>query len=96
MDSNKLEGKDFITIGIFTAIWFVIEFAFGMLGYIHPFIVAAYVIILPLVGSIPMMLFYTKAQKFGMISIMSVLIAIIMFLKVLLSLMEKNIRAGIA
>ncbi len=80
MNSNKLEVKDFITIGIFTAIWFVIEFAFGMLGYIHPFIVAAYVIILPLVGSIPMMLFYTKAQKFGMISIMSVLIAIIMFL----------------
>lgn len=79
MNSNKLTAKDFITIGIFTAIWFVVEFACGMLGYIHPYVVASYVIILPLVGAVPMMLFYTKVEKFGMLSIMSVLIAIIMF-----------------
>ena len=68
-NSNKLKAKDFITVGIFTAIIFVVEFACGMLGYIHPFIVASYVIMVPLVGSIPMMLFYTKVQKFGMITI---------------------------
>lgn len=79
MNTSKLQAKDFITIGIFTAIWFVVEFACGMLGYIHPYIVASYVILLPLVGAVPMMLFYTKVDKFGMISIMSVLIAIIMF-----------------
>lgn len=78
-NTNKLKPKDFINIGIFTAIWFVVEFACGMLGYIHPYIVAGYVILLPLIGAIPMMLFYTKVEKFGMISIMSVLIAIIMF-----------------
>jgi energy-coupling factor transport system substrate-specific component len=77
--SNRLKAKDFITVGIFTAIIFVVEFACGMLGYIHPFIVASYVVMIPLVGAIPMMLFYTKVQKFGMITIMSVLIAIIMF-----------------
>ncbi|MCR5049321.1 MAG: MptD family putative ECF transporter S component [Saccharofermentans sp.] len=78
-NSNKLKAKDFITVGIFTAIVFVIEFACGMLGYIHPYIVASYVVMIPLVGAIPMMLFYTKVNKFGMITIMSVLIAIIMF-----------------
>ena len=77
--SNRLKAKDFITVGIFTAIIFVVEFACGMLGYIHPFIVASYVVMIPLVGAIPMMLFYTKVQKFGMITIMSILIAIIMF-----------------
>ena len=77
--SNKLKAKDFITVGIFTAIILVVEFACGMLGYIHPFIVASYVVMIPLVGAIPMMLFYTKVQKFGMITIMSILIAIIMF-----------------
>ena len=76
---NKLKAKDFITVGIFTALLFVVEFACGILGYIHPYIVASYVIMIPIVGSIPMMLFYTKVKKFGMISIMSVLIAIIMF-----------------
>ena len=78
-NSNKLQAKDFITIGIFTALLFVVEFACGMLGFIHPYIVASYVVMIPLVGSIPMMLFYTKVEKFGMISIMSVLLAIIMF-----------------
>ena len=78
--SKKLKAKDFITIGIFTAILFAVEFAFGMLGYIHPFIVASYVVILPLASGIPMMLFYTKVEKFGMITIVSVLMAIIMFI----------------
>ena len=77
--SNRLKAKDFITVGIFTAIILVVEFACGMLGYIHPFIVASYVIMISLVGAIPMMLFYTKVQKFGMITIMSILIAIMMF-----------------
>ena len=77
--SNRLKAKDFITIGIFAAILFAVEFAFGMFGYIHPYIVAAYVVILPLVSGIPMMLFYTKVEKFGMITILSVLLAIIMF-----------------
>lgn len=79
MNSKKLVAKDFITVGIFTAILIVVEFLCGMLGYIHPYIVASYVVMIPLVGAIPMMLFYTKIEKFGMITIMSVLIAIIMF-----------------
>ena len=78
--SKKLKAKDFITVGIFAAILFAVEFAFGMLGYIHPYIVAAYVIILPLASGIPMMLFYTKVEKFGMITILSILLAIIMFI----------------
>jgi len=79
MNEKKLQAKDFITIGIFTALLFVVEFACGMLGFIHPYIVAAFVVLIPLVGSVPMMLFYTKIEKFGMLSIMSVLLAIIMF-----------------
>lgn len=77
--NKKLNVKDFITVGIFTAILLAVEFACGMLGYIHPYIVASYVVMIPLVGAIPMMLFYTKVEKFGMITTMSVLIAILMF-----------------
>ncbi len=79
MNTKKLTAKDFITVGIFTALLFIVEFACGMLGFIHPYIVASYVVIIPVVGSIPMMLFYTKTEKFGMLTIMSVIIAIIMF-----------------
>ncbi len=80
MEKKKLTAKDFITVGIFTAIILVVEFACGILGYIHPYIVASYVVMIPLAGSIPMMLFYSKVEKFGMITIMSILIAIMMFL----------------
>ena len=59
MNSKKLNAKDFITVGIFTAITFAIEMALGMLGYLHPYIIASYVVFLPLVQGIPMMLFYT-------------------------------------
>jgi len=79
MESKKLTPKDFITVGIFTAILLVVEFACGILGYIHPYIVASYVVMIPLAGSIPMMLFYSKVEKFGMITIMSIIIAIMMF-----------------
>ncbi|SEL09652.1 MptD family putative ECF transporter S component [Ruminococcus albus] len=79
MKEKKLKPKDFITVGIFTALLFVVEFACGMLGFIHPYVVASYVVLIPIVGSIPMMLFYTKVEKFGMITLMSVLVAIIMF-----------------
>ncbi len=79
MNENKLNAKDFITVGIFTALIFVVEYACGMLGFIHPYFIASYVVLIPIVGSIPMMLFYTKVEKFGMITIMSVIIAIIMF-----------------
>ena len=33
---KKLKGKDLFTIGIFSAIYFVINFAFMLLGGIHP------------------------------------------------------------
>ncbi len=79
MNTKKLNAKDYITVGIFTVLLFVVEFACGMLGFIHPYIVASYVVMIPIVGAIPMMLFYSKVDKFGMITIMSVLIAIIMF-----------------
>lgn len=79
MNTKKLNAKDYITVGIFTALLFVVEFACGMLGFIHPYVVASYVVMIPIVGAIPMMLFYSKVEKFGMITIMSILIAIIMF-----------------
>lgn len=44
MDKKKLNAKDFINIGIFTVIYFVMFFITGMMGYIPIFAV-----IIPLV-----------------------------------------------
>lgn len=71
--SNKLQAKDLINVGIFTAIYFVVMFAVMMLGYI-PVFIPLLAVLIPLVGGIPFMLFLTKVKKFGMMLIMVILI----------------------
>lgn len=40
MNQNKLQARDFITIGIFTAILWVVQMVIMYLGFLSPFIVA--------------------------------------------------------
>ncbi|MBN2049111.1 MAG: MptD family putative ECF transporter S component [Spirochaetales bacterium] len=75
---KKMNVKDLINIGLFTAIYVIVTFAFGMTGYIPIFMV-----LLPFLISfgagIPFMLFLTKVKKFGMVSIMGALLTLVMF-----------------
>ena len=76
---NRLQGKDLINIGIFTAIYFIVIFAAASIGFI-PIFIPLISVIVPLVGGIPMMLFFSKIKKFGMLTICGVLLGIIMLL----------------
>jgi energy-coupling factor transport system substrate-specific component len=71
--NNKLQAKDLINVGIFTALYFATEFALMMLGYI-PIFIPLLAVLVPLVCGIPFMLFLTKVKKFGMMLIMVILI----------------------
>ena len=51
---NRLQGKDFINIGIFTAIYFIVIFAAASIGFI-PIFIPLISVIVPLVGGIPML-----------------------------------------
>ncbi|NLJ38162.1 MAG: MptD family putative ECF transporter S component [Candidatus Atribacteria bacterium] len=79
MDNNKLNTQDLITTEIFTAIYIVIFFICGMLGYI-PILLVFLPLICPIVTGIPFMLFLTKVKKFGMVTIMGLIIGLVMFL----------------
>ena len=61
--SNKLQAKDLINVGIFTAIYFVIFFAGMMLGYI-PIFIPLLGLVCPILCGIPFMLYLTKVKKF--------------------------------
>ena len=76
---NRLQGKDLINIGIFTAIYFIVIFAAASIGFI-PIFIPLISVIVPLVGGIPMMLFFSKIKKFGMLTICGLLLGIIMLL----------------
>lgn len=75
---NKLNGRDLINIGIYTAIYFVIVMALAMTGLIPIFLIMLSSMI-GIIGGIPFMLFLTKVKKPGMILIMSTIMGILMF-----------------
>ena len=75
--SSRLEGKDLITIGIYTVIYVVIVMLVAMLGFI-PIFIPLMAVLCPLIGGIPYMLYVTKAKKFGMTAIMGFLIGLVM------------------
>jgi len=77
--TTKLTGKDLINIGIYTALTLAIYFVFGLLTslpMIYPFLL----FLLPFVCGIPMMLYYTKIKKFGMLTITGIICGLFFFL----------------
>ena len=79
MQSNKLNAKDLINVGIYTAIYLVVFFAVGMLNAI-PILYLLEYILSPIVTGVPFMLFLTKVEKFGMVSIMGIILALFWYL----------------
>ena len=79
-EKKKLQARDFITIGIFTAILWVVQMVIMYLGFLSPLIVAGYAVLIPIVTGIPMMLYYARIEKFGMLTITSVIVAILLFI----------------
>ena len=61
-EKKKLQARDFITIGIFTAILWVVQMVIMYLGFLSPLIVAGYAVLIPIVTGIPMMLYYARIE----------------------------------
>jgi len=79
MQSKNLNAKDLIHVGIYTAMYLVVFFAVGMLNAI-PFLYPLEYLLSPILTGIPFMLFLTKVEKFGMVSIMGVILAVFWYL----------------
>ena len=59
---NRLNTKDLISIGVFTALYFVIVFLMAFIGYV-PLLMVIMPALCALVGAIPFMLFLTRVKK---------------------------------
>lgn len=75
--NEKLQTKDLINVGMFTALYFVCFFGVGMLGYI-PVLMVLVPLFCPIVAGIPFMLYLTKVKKFGMVTITGIILGILM------------------
>ncbi|MCR4939417.1 MAG: MptD family putative ECF transporter S component [Treponemataceae bacterium] len=74
METKRLTGKDLINVGIYTALNIVVQFLVGMLNAI-PVMYPPILFLIPIVDGIPMMLYYSKIEKFGMLSITGIICA---------------------
>ena len=70
--NKKLQVKDLMTVGIFTALYLVVIFASMMLGYL-PIMIPFLGGVMAIFGAIPCILYISKVDKFGMVSLMGVL-----------------------
>lgn len=79
LKENRLNGKDLITIGIFSAIYFVINFIFMLMGGIHPMMWILMPGFIALFTGVPFMLLCSKVQKQGAVLLMGVITGLIYF-----------------
>ena len=76
---QKFEVKELINVGVFTALYFVVIFVTCFIGMI-PVCMVILPLVLPIIGGLPLMLFFSKIKRFGMFTISGVLFGLIMFL----------------
>lgn len=79
-EKNKLNGKDLINIGIFTALYFILNLVIAaVMGFI-PFVNMMIPFVSSLVLGIPMMLYFSRIKKFGMVLITYIIYGVILTL----------------
>lgn len=78
-NGGMLNGRDLITIGIFSAIYFVINFIFMLMGGLHPLMWILMPGFIALFTGIPFMLMCAKVQKAGAVFLMGAITALIYF-----------------
>jgi energy-coupling factor transport system substrate-specific component len=77
--SRTLKGKDLITIGIFSAIYFAINFIFMLMGGIHPILWIMMPGLIALFTGVPYMILASKVQKPGAVLILGLITALIYY-----------------
>ena len=74
-----MSGKDVITVGIFSAIYFVINFAFMLLGGLHPLLWILMPGFIALFTGIPYLMMCAKVQKAGSVLLMGLITGLIYY-----------------
>ena len=72
MNTQKkgMTGKDIITVGIFSAIYFVINFAFMLLSGLHPLLWILMPGLIAIFAGIPFLMMCAKVPKTGAVLLM--------------------------
>lgn len=77
---RSLKPKDLITVGVFTAMYFVVFFGFGMLGFFGPVVHAVGIVLGSLANGVVFALYITRIRKPGMIFLTGIISSLLMVL----------------
>lgn len=77
--NRTMGGRDVITVGIFSAIYFVINFAFMLLGGLHPLLWILMPGFIALFTGIPYLMMCAKVQKAGSVLLMGLITGLIYY-----------------
>ena len=77
---RSLKPKDLITVGIFTALYFVVFFGFGILGFFGPAVHAVGIVLGSLANGIVFALYVTRIRKPGMVFLTAIVSSLLMVL----------------
>jgi len=69
--------RDLITVGVFTALYFVVMAVVGQVGSLIPIGQVLGPFYIPIICGIPFMLFLTRVQRFGLIFAMGVIVGLL-------------------
>jgi energy-coupling factor transport system substrate-specific component len=72
-----LTTRDLINVGIFTVLYFAAVAVLGQLGALVPILQVLGPLYIPIVAGIPFTLFLTRVEKFGMITILGLLVGLL-------------------
>ena len=78
-NGKMLKGRDLITVGIFSAIYFVINFVFMLMSGFHPMIWILMPALIALFTGVPFMLMCAKVQKPGAVILMGLITGLLYF-----------------
>lgn len=76
---DRLKGKDLITIGIFSAVYFVVNFIFMLASGLSPVLWILMPGLIALFTGVPFMIMASKVQKLGAVLIMGLITGLIYF-----------------
>ncbi|MEK0264804.1 MptD family putative ECF transporter S component [Bifidobacterium mongoliense] len=73
---KNLQPKDWISVGVYAVVYFVLVYAFGMIGYI-PFVYPFCGLLYGLFCQIPVLLLATKVRHFGALTLLGTLCGLV-------------------
>ncbi|MBO3143718.1 MptD family putative ECF transporter S component [Dermatophilus congolensis] len=74
----RLNANDLVQLGIFTSVYLVVYFGLNMIGAVSPLLQPAGIAVAVLLNGITFMLYLSRVQKFGLITLMTVLLGVLM------------------